>query len=124
MGGVEDRWLLTQCRSCRPAGDLRKVLLGRQSGPSSEQAIEMKLRQADMSGDLRQFRLALEFALDKFNRARHAHEVAAVDEAVRVRGYFHIHCRILQMRPGGFDPIFAVMDHSSAPNIRSSCAGS
>ena len=70
----------------RAAGDLGEVLLGRESGPAPEQAVEMEFRQADMTRDLAELRLAQVFALDEFDGARHAREFAAVDEALPMNG--------------------------------------
>jgi hypothetical protein len=71
-----------KCRTHGPAGDLGQVLLRREAGPASEQPVEVELGQADVFCDLRQPGLAAVFAFDEFDGARHARELAAVDECV------------------------------------------
>jgi hypothetical protein len=71
----------------------------------------MELRETHVACDLRQSRLPLELAFDELDGARHAREIAAVDEAVSKvvggRFGFHVHDRILQTRAATGDPILA-----------------
>src|ERR1700733_9807199 len=104
IGGIQHGGLAGNRTAGLTACHESEILLRCDARPTSEQAIEVKFRQAGLGGDGGEARLLAEMPLNEADRLGDTGEIAAVDEAV-MRSFHAAHH---SDGGGGSDPVLAV----------------